>query len=89
MGEEAWRAQQAERQRRHRAKPDGRLKSRQYGQAQGRALSRLAALHPQDYEALLTEERIAAGLPAQRWERTSPGRPDLSPPATYAVRNPS
>ena len=40
-----------------------------YAKARGAALRRLAALHPDEFDDILAEERIALGLPAEREKR--------------------
>lgn len=63
MGDEAWAALMATRQRARRSDPDKRAKDAQHGQAVNAAMARLRDLHRDEYEHLLRLERHARGLP--------------------------
>jgi hypothetical protein len=71
LGEEAYLAHNREKMRRYRAKPDARERQRAYTRSQQAALWRLAELHRDEFEALMTEERIANGLSVVPYERST------------------
>jgi hypothetical protein len=60
--------------RRRRDSPEKRAADALLSKAQTRAQRRLAAAHPDEYRALIDEERVLLGLrPARRWNAGSRG----------------
>jgi len=62
MGDEQWRAHQAELRRRSRSKPEVRARSRLSDAAYDAAMNRLRDLHRDQFDALLAAERYERGL---------------------------
>ena len=60
----------SENKRLRRAAPGGLDYDRAWTRARQRALAELARQHPEEYEAILTQEKIAEGLSPIRWDRS-------------------
>jgi hypothetical protein len=69
LGDEEYLRRRRAMVRRYRSDPAKRERNRAINRAQTRALFRLAERHPEEYDELLTAERVVEGLPAIRYDR--------------------